>query len=293
MSIYLIRQHQGALAASAAVSTDILFANERFDQHELINRRFEHCTFANVSFLRAKLRGCQFSNCVFEGCYFRHTDFTDCNFPASRFIDCEFPTPVFFACGLQRTRFTRSVPDFHVIEPSLPGEPNLCRELCDNLANEAQSLGKEKEARAYRLRAIKERQAELRAGYRWSDKYSRDHYPELERLVAFAALVFSRLSGWLWGHGEYLSRLLLNVVLLAFVIGPLLLYLAREHLHAGRSLAIGDYVALSVASVVNTPSSASVGATGIGLAIVLLLTALGLTLLGLFVTYLFRAVTRR
>jgi hypothetical protein len=130
-------------------------------------------------------------------------------------------------------------------------------------------------------------------GYRWADDYSKDHYPELERVAAFVRLCGSRLNGWLWGHGEYLSRLVLNVLILGVLIGPILLYLAREHLHAYGSVSLGDCIALSIASVVNTPASSGVSATGIGLAIVLCLTALGLVFLGLFVTYLFRAVTRR
>jgi hypothetical protein len=293
MSVYLIRKDIGNLASVQGVVSDTLFANQRFDGEELSGQRFEHCTFANVSFLRAKLKGCHFSNCIFEGCYFRRSEVVECNFPASRFIDCEFSKPNFYACGFQTTRFRRSVPVFHVIEPSLPGEPNLCRALCDNLANEAQSLGLDREARSYRLQAIRARQAELRAGYRWSDQYSQDHYPELERVTAFVELCASRLNGWVWGHGEYVSRLLLNVALLAFLIGPLLLYLGRDHLHSASSISVWDCLALSVASVVNTPSSSGLYATGIGLAIVLGLAALGLTLLGLFVTYLFRAVTRR
>jgi hypothetical protein len=115
----------------------------------------------------------------------------------------------------------------------------------------------------------------------------------LERVAAFVRLCGSRLNGWLWGHGEYLSRLVLNVLILGVLIGPILLYLAREHLHAYGSVSLGDCIALSIASVVNTPASSGVSATGIGLAIVLCLTALGLVFLGLFVTYLFRAVTRR
>jgi hypothetical protein len=293
MSVYLVRSRTSTLGSDPSPVSDTTFVNERFDGEELTGHRFAHCTFANVSFLDARLRNCHFSNCVFEGCYFRKTQLTECHFPASRFIDCEFSKPTLFACGFQHTRFHRSVPQFNAIEPSLPGEPNLCRELCDNLAAEASFLGDEREARSYRLRSIREYQEELRHGYRWSDHYSRTHYPELERVTAFAKLCGSRLNGWLWGHGEYVRRLVLNLFVLAFVIGPVLLYLAREHLHARGPIDLGDCYALSMASIVNTPASSGVSASGVGLAIVLSLTALGLIFLGLFVTYLFRTVTRR
>ena len=293
MSVYLARTNSATLTPGLGCVTDTAFVNQRFDRQKLSGARFEHCTFANVSFLGAELADCHFLNCIFEGCYFRKTKLMDCHLPASWFIDCEFDKPVLFACGFQYTRFRRSAPRFNVIESSLPGEPNLCRELCDNLAAESSLLGHEHEARQFRLRAIREREEELRRGYRWTDDYSQSHYPEFERIRAFLDLCASRLNGWLWGHGEYFTRLLSNVVALAVLIGPVLLYLARSHLHTNGAVGFGDCVALSIASVLNTPATSGVSATGIGIWIVLTLTALGLIFLGLFVTYIFRAVTRR
>jgi hypothetical protein len=293
MSVYLLRSRNGLLGTTAAQVVDTLFSNERFDHQKLAGAQFDHCTFANVSFLDAELRDCRFNNCVFEGCYFRGTKIVRCHFPASRFIDCEFPKPRIFATGFQHTRFTRSVPDFAVLEPNLPGEPNLCRDLCAALAVEARNLGREKEARQYRLREIREHEEALRRGYRWSDDYSRDHYPELQRVTAFLALAGSRLNGWVWGHGEYAMRLLLNLMAIALVVGPVALFVARDHLHDADSVGFGDCVGLSVASVFNSAGSAGVSASGVAFAIVLVLTGLGLLFLGLFVTYVFRAVTRR
>jgi len=293
MSVYLARAQTATLVKNHAGATDTLFMDQRFDEGELTGARFAHCTFANISFKGAELADCHFSNCVFEGCYFRGTLLKECHFPASRFIDCEFPKPSIFACGFGATRFRRSVPRFATMEPNLPGEPNLCRDLCENLATEASALGHEREARRYRLRAIEEHEEALRRGYRWSDDYSRSKYPELERVRAFFALCWSRASGWIWGHGEYIRRLFFNLVLLAVFIGPTMLYVARDHLHSDGPIGLGDYLALSVASTLNDSASSGVEATGIALAIVLLLTASGLLFLGLFVTYVFRAVTRR
>jgi hypothetical protein len=112
-------------------------------------------------------------------------------------------------------------------------------------------------------------------------------------VTAFLGLSGSRLNGWIWGHGEYVSRLLLNLTAIAFVLGPILLYLFRDHLHDTDPIGFGDCIGLSVASVLNSSGSSGISATGIGLAVVLMLTASGLLFLGLFVTYVFRAVTRR
>ena len=293
MSAYLIREATRSLSPGGGEWNDTAFVNQRFDGQKLVAGRFAHCTFANVSFLEADLRDCYFTNCVFERCYFRRTKIHSCHFPASRFVGCEFVKPQVHGCDFRNARFERSVLSFAAMEPNLPGEPNLCRDLCNNLAIEAGSSGFERDARRYRLEAIRMHEEALRRGYRWSDDYSKSHYPEFQRVSAFIRLTGSRLNGAIWGHGEYLSRLLGNLLLLAFVIGPVLLVLARSHLHGDHPIGFGDCVALSVASVLNSSGTAGVDATGIALVIVLALTASGLVFLGLFVTYLFRAVTRR
>ncbi len=294
MSVYLARTHTRTLDQSVTdLADDTLFVDQRFDRGELTGTRFQYCTFANVSFKNATLTECHFSGCVFEGCYFRGTTLAECQFPATRFIDCEFSKPTIYGCSFRTTRFTRSFIDFERLEPSLPGEPNLCRDLCEDLALAASALGHGRKARQYRLRAIKEREEALRRGYRWTDEYSRSHYPEFQRVTAFFKLSWSRANGLLWGHGERMSRLLLNLTLLGVGIGPGLFYWARNHLHDSHALNYGDYVGLTWASLLNNSSASNIKATGTALAIELGLTASGLLFLGLLVTYLFRAVTRR
>ena len=90
-----------------------------------------------------------------------------------------------------------------------------------------------------------------------------------------------------------MRRLLLNLAVIGVGVGPGLLYLARYHLHGSGALNYGDYVGLTFASLLNNSSVSNIRATGIALVIVLGLTASGLLFLGLLVTYLFRAVTRR
>ena len=133
----------------------------------------------------------------------------------------------------------------------------------------------------------------LRRGYRWTDDYSRTHYPELQRVTAFIRLCGSKINGWIWGHGEYIRRLLLSVAVLALLVGPVLLYATRGDLRPAGSRSVGDYIALSVSSFLNNAGVTGIRATGLAQVIVLALGASGLIFLGLFVTYVFRAVTRR
>ncbi len=174
MSVYLERTHSGTLPATAG--DDTVFINQRFDKGLLEGARFVQCTFANISFKAADLRGCVFSACVFEGCYFRETKIRDCHFPATRFIDCEFVRPKIYGGGFAFSRFVRSVPSYDYLELNLPQEPNLCRDLTANLANEASHLGMDKDARRYRLRSIEEAELTLSRGWRWKDEYAETHF---------------------------------------------------------------------------------------------------------------------
>ncbi|MDQ3677562.1 MAG: pentapeptide repeat-containing protein [Actinomycetota bacterium] len=294
MSVYLARTNSGALPVSTA--DDTLFVNQRFDGEPLADAKFVQCTFANVSFKDADLRRCVFSACVFEGCYFRETKIRDCHFPATRFLDCEFIRPKISGGGFAYSRFVRSVPPYDFLELNLPQEPNLCRDLTANLASEASHLGMDKDARRYRLRSIEEAELSLSRGWRWKDEYAETHFRTgVERARAWLQLAGSRLNGVIWGHGERIRRLLGSLAVVAGFLGPLLLFLARDHLHAqpGREIVILDYWTLSVASIVNSPGVTQIDATGVAQWIVLAESGTGLLFLGLFVTYVFRAVTRR
>ena len=294
MSAYLTRNKTGMLPVLAA--DDTLFVNQRFDEEPLEGAKFLQCTFANISFKRSKLRNCVFSACVFEDCYFRETQINDCHFPATRFIDCEFIRPRIFGGGFAFVRFVRSVVPYDFFELNLPPEPNLCRDLANNLATAAADLGLDKDARRYRLRSIDEAERALSRGWRWKDEYAERHFRTgIERARALAQLLGSRLNGLIWGHGERIRRLLGSLAIVAVLLGPLLLFLARNHLHPqdGQHLVAGDYWTLSVASVLNSPGVAGIDTTGVARWIVLAESAVGLLFLGLFVTYVFRAVTRR
>jgi Pentapeptide repeats (9 copies) len=275
-------------------ATDTLFVNQRFEDKALAGTRFSHCTFANISFKGATLRDCHFSGCVFEGCYFRGTTIRETHFPATRFIDCEFVKPVISDSGFGYTRFVGGAIPFRSLDGSLPGRSNVCRVLTAELAVQAAALGWDRDAREYRLKSIEMSEDALWRGVRWADDYSQRHYPtDFQRVAALGRWTLSKTSGLLWGYGESIGRLLFNLVLVAGVIWPLLLLLARDHLHADGGVGVGDYWALSVASILNSSASVGTSATGVALALVLVENVIGLLFLGLFVAYVFRAITRR
>jgi hypothetical protein len=296
MSVYLYRTHEGTLSSGMADADDTLFANQRFERSagRLEGVRFSQCTFANISFKDADVVDCHFSGCVFERCYFRGTTIRESHFPATRFIDCEFHKPSILDSGFGFARFDRTFIPYAYLEPSFPAQANVCRDLAGALAVQAAAGGQEREARKYRLKSIKEGERALWRGARWTDAYAKSHFStDLQRIGAVVRLVGSKTNGLLWGYGELVWRLLATWLVLAGLLFPLIYVVLREHLHAPGGVTVGECWLLSFGAILNDPGTSGVASTGVGSVAVLLETAIGLLIFGLFVTYVFRWVTRR
>lgn len=293
MSVYAERAGSGKLPASGSVS-DTLFIDQRFEREQLEGVTFEQCTFANVSFKETTIKDCRFFACVFERCYFRRSTLENCRFPASRFLSCEFIRPALRDCEFGHTRFERCYPPYEELRAHLPGEDNLRATLTANLANEAESLGDRREARAYRLESLRAGQRDLGAAARGATSWYREHYDTLGRINAAWQLALNWVNGALWGYGERAHRLLVNLFVAAAVIWPILYLLTGDHVRAGGQRAgYPDALALSVGSLLNSPGASGVSYDGVARVLVLAETAVGFVVLGLFVTYLLRWITRR
>jgi hypothetical protein len=299
MSIFERRTHEGVLADGGHPKEDVLFINERFDEKELDggdHSRYKHCTFANISFKDATLSNLNFVDCVFVGCYFRRTTISGCRFPASRFIECDFAKPGIFDCSFAYAQFNGSPIEYDYICASIKGEHNLRHDLAANLAQEAEAAGRLKDARAFRLDAIAAREAYLRAGFRHETDYYRRKFQGLEQLTARIAYWTSRANGFIWGYGERARRVVRNVAILAGIVFPVLLLLSRGDLQTdtGGQPNVLDCWFLSLANLLNNTSLSGVEIEGGWARVVSTAeSAVGIIAFGLFVTLLFRAVTRR
>jgi uncharacterized protein YjbI with pentapeptide repeats len=298
MSIFETRATRASLLAKDHSTEDTLFINERFDGEALgpDAPRYKHCTFANVSFKDAKLTDITFEDCVFIGCYFRRTTLSGCKFPASRFIDCDFSKPGIFNCSFAYARFTGTPVEHDYISASIGGEHNIRREISANLAHEAQAVGRTKDARQFRLDAIAAQESFLRAGYRHETDYYRRKFQGLDQFAAWLAHWRSRMNGLIWGYGERALPLVRNLVILTALVFPVLLLLSRDDLSRtnGNEVSVLDCWFLSVGNVLNNTSLSGVVIDGGWARVTSSIEAgVGLIALGLFITLLFRAVTRR
>jgi hypothetical protein len=296
MSAYLVREHTGTLALATHDTEDCLFIDQLFDGSTLPEGLYVRCTFANVSFLRATLDRVRFSACVFESCYFRGTTLNACQFSGTRFIDCDFVKPTIVGCDFKYARFRGCFPPAEEIEASLPSEHNIREALAANLASEAQTAGNGKEARKYLLQSIRAHEQHCLAAFVTNTTYYKDHFPNsLDRLGALWRYLVSRVNGSVWGHGERGWPLLRSTLLVTFLIWPVLFLLTRGSVTpaAGGHVSFGDCEWLSAASILLNSGTTGLTTTGFARAGVLTEGVIGLVLLGLFVAYVFRYVTRR
>ncbi|MGA2011318.1 MAG: pentapeptide repeat-containing protein [Solirubrobacteraceae bacterium] len=295
MSSYLTRLRKEQLTTGRDRTEDRLFINQLFDGQTLRDGLYLRCTFANISFKSATLDHVRFSACVFEDCYFRETTIKDCKFSGTRFINCDFIKPTISGCDVKYARFKGCFPPFDEMDQNLPGEWNIRAAMAANLSAEAASAGDAKEARKYLLDSIRSNERHLKAAFDPKTKYYQDHFPRWRhRWRAFRGLVFSRMNGFIWGYGER-GLALLRSVFLTVLLFFALFWITQESIHttAGHEANVGDWAWLSAASIVSNSGATGLTVDGWARAFVLLEGGAGLLLLGLFVTYVYRAVTRR
>jgi hypothetical protein len=278
------------------VVSGALFEADRVDAKRFEGIRFEHCTFANVSFKEAELVSCTFENCAFIDCYFRLATLDSSRFLGSKFINCDFPKPSFRQCSFVYVEFRDCYVPYAEFEASLPPEPNLWRVLAENLAREAEAAGASGDARRYRLQAYRAYERYLWNGLLGADAWSRAHFPSLpERTLAGLRLIGRWINRLIWGYGERGLVLARNAIIVGFGLFPLIFYVVRDHLtQTGGKVGPASYFLLSVDNLLNRTGFSGVDPTNpLSRLLVGLEVFVGLILIGLAVTLLFRWITRR
>ncbi len=224
---YLVGRKQGDWPSAATPAEDMLFAAARIDGQTLEGLEFAHCTFANVSFKNVALRQCRFTNCAFLNCYFRKTQMAGGAFVGCKFIGCEFPHATIQSCDFKYSRFDDCSLPFDEMEHSLPREPNLREELTHCLAIASDGLGLNSDGRKYRLVSIQAREEHLKAAFLGNSDWYQRHYTGLRKLKSLGQFLASKMNGFVWGYGEKWHVLVGNLLILATVGFPALLWLLQ------------------------------------------------------------------
>jgi hypothetical protein len=230
---------------------------------------------------------------VFIGCYFRKASILNCQFDGCRFIDCNFPKLRLQGSKFTFPQFKGCFIDFDEMRPNLPPEPELRALAASELAREAQALGSTEDARQFRIEALRANETHLWRAAWASSSYYKDHFDTLARIGCWFRWLGSQLNRLIWGNGERGFVLLGNFLLLTIIIYPLLFRLVGGVEPASGATSVGDYVLLSVDNVTGRSGLSAISLVSTDARVLAASEiAVGLLAFGLFITILFRRITR-
>ena len=270
---------------------DRTFSDARLDGKEIGHANYRHCTFVDASFKGATLQDCQFLHCTFLGCYFRRTTLKNCTFTGCRFYDCQFPYVSLHICDFKYSLFKSCQVPFSEMELSLPSAPNLKEQLCRNLAIQSADLGLSDETRRYRRLEVKAREEHLWKGITSESAWYRTHFTGFRsKGRAVYQWILSKTNCLLWGYGERLSVLLVNLAVVVLVVFPLLYWWLGDLTHDdGTSLDLWDYLYFSMVNALPVGVSSTISPSNwIGYLLVVVESIFGSVTLALFAAYVFR-----
>lgn len=255
-------------------------------KHALLNRaNGKAAKFSNFDFRYAELTDCYFHGATFEKCDFTGAKVRRCNFRTASFQDCTFD---YFT--IEDTPL-----DYKQVVKNLPDRPNVAQEILHALRRNAVTLGEQKAVRYLTLLEVDQEREHLRRAFNGQGGYYRNKYGTVLAKINLKARSFGLwTSAVLWGHGEKVSRLIFSslICILALSSISVLLDVLR-----GRDLSAIDagsqllsYLRFNLLDLVGaTPKNSSGQSTWVGAAVAVSRVVFG----GMFVTYLFRSVSRR
>lgn len=275
------------------VRTEASFAGQRLDGTPIDMGLFTHCTFANISFKGCTISDSRFVNCTFIGCYFRKTTIQNSRFDGCKFIECDFPKVRVQSTGFMFPQFKGCFIAYDEMKPNLPPEPQLREMVAIELAREAYAHGDTTDARKYRLEALRAHERHLAAAFKAKSSYYKEHYDPVARALAGGAWIGSQANRIVWGNGERGVTLLFNFLLLTLIAFPLIFAAAGGVKATSGKLTATRYVLLSIDSATSYSGLSGVHLVSTGARVVAAVELIiGLFAFGLFITILFRRITR-
>lgn len=193
-------------------------ARDRASSKGHLNEDHRNKRFADLNGNGRKFTNCDFSYSIFERGYFHKAVFENCNFVGCRFYDCNFREVRFNSCDFRYTTFHGTLLPAQEIIPNLPPQPNLRRDVLQQLKVNAMQVGDIEGARNFTDQEIRATYDHLIRAIRGSEHYYREKYPATWDKIAISIKLISHgMSGFFWGHGERPWRLVMSLFTLLFV----------------------------------------------------------------------------
>lgn len=192
-----------------------IIANERVDG-KWKSERFviNNSTFAKMGFKGAKFNSDDMKFNVFIDCYFKYAVFNNVDFTNSIFINCNFGEVTIINCIFEYCTFENCIIEYKYLKESLSSRPNIRWKLCRNLSLECLKLGDE-----YNYRKYFYEEKSSSESYYWEKFWHKGNdlyynkYNWVDQCNGLANYVLSKLNKVLWGYGERISRLIMNILI--------------------------------------------------------------------------------
>lgn len=273
---------------------DVLFTDSicqlNFKHHHFIDTG---CTGTKAKTI--EISHCDFSYTFFERAYFRNVKFYNCKFIGARFTDCNFRGSTFSCCDFSYLAVNGTIISVKEVLTNLPEWPNVMRDLLMAHRVNAESVGDIEAVKMFiraELDASKEhlrRARDRREGY-YSQKYS--------GFRSQAKVWWDSLFLWLdwkvWGHGEYPIQLVkfVSLILLAFTI---MVFSATDSVTPIRTVSslwtsLYDSFVFTFCTFIDLPVD---NHRNINIYLMALIVIARYLTLGLFISMLFRRLSRR
>ena len=272
---------------------NIILANERVDKEwKSKNYIINNSTFAKMGFREASFSNDNLMFNVFIDCYFKRARFEDVNLTGCIFINCNFDEITLINTTFDYCRFEGCFIQFKYLMPSLSSRPNIRWEICKNMSLECLSLGHEDEYRKY---YFEEKRASEQ--YYWKKFWHKgaesyyNKYNGIDQLSGLGNYLISKLNKFLWGYGEKLSRLILNMIIVIILF-------AFGYYNGIPDVAVGIKMNYKIAMYMSLSNFFTVSCDYIPSGITyktfsVLEGGAGIILMGFFVAALFRYINRR
>jgi len=281
------------LSPDAYATSADAFEDDSFDEKTLRGKSLVRCRFVHCGFKSTIFEDCTFNHSRFSDCYFRKAQFRRVSFVGCEFRDCKFDEAVFESCQLDNGEFSNCSITFRQVLPSFPRHDNVLWRLARNLRVNAQNRGEANDSRRFLLAELSASERHnFRKAFDWTDPYYGTKYKPLERVSAFGQWFVSKISSFLWGHGEMPIHVL-RMSFLIVVVFACLYGWKGEFENFPQSHSWLEYLGYSFAAFASATYGNVTAANGSARFLSTVESILGLVLFGFFISALYRRISKR
>lgn len=255
-------------------------------KHALLSRvSGKGATFFNFDFRYAELTDCYFHGATFEKCNFTGVKIRRSNFRAASFQECTFDYITIEETPLDYKQVVKNLPDY----------PNVAQEILHALRRNAVTQGEQKAVRNLTLLEVDQEREHLRRALKGQGEYYQKKYRTISQKLGLRARAIGHwISSFVWGHGEKVSRLFFTclLILIALSLSSVSVDFFRnpslslpDAFSSLLSYLIGNLMDLLGVNSANPPTQSA----WVNAAVAIMRVFFG----GMFVAYIFRAISRR